>query len=136
MSARGLDRLGKTVAFSAVVEIGTALLLLAAPALVVSWLLGVAADATVQVVSRCFGIALLALATACWPERGSAASAPPAVRAMLIYNALIALLLAYLATVQQMGGPLLWPAVALHAVVGLLLVATWRRQLGTKATSS
>ena len=45
---------------------------------------------------------------------------------MLIYNALIALYLAYLYVVGHLGGALLWPGVALHAVVALLLVWTWR----------
>jgi hypothetical protein len=41
---------------------------------------------------------------------------------MLIYNALIALYLAYLGTIAHLGGALLWPAVVLHGVVaGLLL---------------
>ena len=70
---------------------------------------------------RCFGIALLTLGLACWPGRQRAASGTPAFRAMLIYNALIALYLAFLGTVRHRAGLLLWPAVALHAVVALLL---------------
>jgi hypothetical protein len=45
---------------------------------------------------------------------------------MLIYNVLFALYLAYLGTVGNLGGWLLWPAVALHAVVAPLLVGTGR----------
>jgi hypothetical protein len=40
---------------------------------------------------------------------------------MLIYNALIALYLGYLGTVQHASGMLLWPAVLLHAVVAMSL---------------
>ena len=47
---------------------------------------------------------------------------------MLTYNALVALYLACLGTVAHMGGVLLWPAVALHAAVALLLV--WTRRTG------
>jgi hypothetical protein len=36
---------------------------------------------------------------------------------MLIYNVLIALYLAYLGVGGQWGGSLLWPAVAIHAVL-------------------
>jgi hypothetical protein len=44
---------------------------------------------------------------------------------MLVYSVLIALLLAYVFQVAHLGGVLLWPAVALHAVVALLLIWTW-----------
>ena len=50
----------------------------------------------------------------------------PALRAMLVYNVLIALFLVYLFKVGHLGGVLLWPGVALHAVVAVLLVWTWR----------
>lgn len=45
---------------------------------------------------------------------------------VLIYNALIAAYLAYLGTGGAYAGILLWPGAALHAVVALLLVWTWR----------
>jgi hypothetical protein len=80
-----------------------------------------------SVLGRCFGIALLGLGLACWPGRSRAESGLPAFRAMLSYNALIALYLAYLGTVGRMAGMLLWPAVALHAIVMLLLAWTGRR---------
>ena len=45
---------------------------------------------------------------------------------MLVYNVLIALLLACL-FVLGTGGLLLWPAVALHAVVAVWLVVAGRK---------
>ena len=54
---------------------------------------------------------------------------------MLIYNVLIALYLAHLGKVGHLGGLLLWPGVALHAVVALLLVWTWRDERRTTATN-
>jgi hypothetical protein len=54
---------------------------------------------------------------------------------MLVYNALIATYLAYLGTAGHLGGLLLWPAVALHAVVALLLAWTWRDNRRIKATN-
>jgi hypothetical protein len=45
---------------------------------------------------------------------------------MLTYNALIALYLAYLGTLGHMRGYLLWPAIALHGVMALLLM--WARR--------
>ena len=53
-------------------------------------------------------------------------SNPSALRGMLAYNALIALYLAYLGGLEHMAGTLLWPAVALHAAVTLLLLRAWR----------
>ncbi len=40
---------------------------------------------------------------------------------MLVYNGLIAGYLAFLAASANLRGPLLWPAVVLHAAVALLL---------------
>jgi hypothetical protein len=78
-------------------------------------------------------IALLALGLACWPGRQRVASGSAPFRAMLTYNALIALYLAYLRTAGP-GGPLLWPAVALHASMALLLIGTWADPRRSKAT--
>ena len=51
---------------------------------------------------------------------------------MWICNALIALFLAYLGTVERLGGLLLWPGVVLHAVVALLLIWSWRNERRTQ----
>jgi len=105
----------KLLAFAAIVEIATAVAVLAVPLLVVDLLLGGDVRGVGVAVVRCFGVALLALGMACWPAPANAA----AVRAMLAYNALVALYLAYLFVFRQAGGVLLWPAVALHAAVAL-----------------
>ncbi len=116
----------KILAFASVVEVGTGLVLMIDPSIVVRLLLGTEVSDVGTLLGRCFGIALLALGLACWPSRQRAESGSAAFRAMLTYNALIALYLAFLGTVGHLGGLLLWPAVALHAVVALLLVWTWR----------
>ena len=108
------------LAFSSIVEMGTGVALVFGPALVAELLLGEALSAQGIAVARVAGIALLALGLACWP----AADGSAAFRGMLVYNALVALYLAYLGAVKHMGGLLLWPAVAGHAVVALLLVWT------------
>jgi Ca2+/Na+ antiporter len=126
LSEPSLRSPSKVLAFAAVVEIATGLILMIDPAVVVRLLLGAEVSDVGTLLGRCFGIALLALGLACWPSRQRAESGSPAFRAMLTYNALIALYLAYLGTVGHMGGLLLWPGVALHAVVALLLVWTWR----------
>jgi Ca2+/Na+ antiporter len=134
VSGTSLGTLGKILAFAAVVEIGTGLVLMIDPAIVVAWLLGADVSGTGILLGRCFGIALLALGLACWPGQQRAESGSPACRAMLTYNALIALYLPYLGTVGHLGGLLLWPAVALHAVVALLLVWVRRDARRSKAT--
>jgi hypothetical protein len=120
--------LRRLLAFAAVVEIGTGLLLMIDPVIVVTLLLGTEVSGAANLLARCFGIALLALGLACWPSRQRAEGGSPAFRAMLTYNVLIALYLAYLGTGGHLGGVLLWPAVALHACVALLLVWTWREE--------
>jgi hypothetical protein len=96
------------------------------PALMITLLLGDHTSAAVtRALARCFGVALVALGLACWPQRPTAEARRLAVRAMCTYNALIALYLAYLrvASAEHLGGWLLWPAVALHALVGAWLFA-------------
>ena len=134
MSETSLDTQRKILAFAAVAEVGTGLVLMIAPAIVVTLLLGAEVSGTGTVLGRCFGIALLALGLACWPSRQRPERGSPAFRAMLTYNVLIALYLAYLGTVRHLAGVLLWPGVALHAVVALLLAWTWRDERRTKST--
>ena len=112
-SAAGAQR--KVLVFSAVAEVATGLVLMLDPAVLAGLLLGAELSGVGLILARCFGVALLALGLA------------PAVRTLLIYNALIALYLGYLGASGQASGPLLWPVVALHAVVALLLVWTGRR---------
>lgn len=130
-SRNGLSRV---LAFAAVVEIGTGLVLMISPAFVVTLLLGAEVSGVGTLLGRCFGIALLALGLACWPGLRRAEGSAPAFRAMLSYNALIGLYLAYLGTVRHLGGLLLWPGVVLHGGVALLLVWTRRVERRIKAT--
>jgi hypothetical protein len=126
------NTLTKILAFAAVVEVGTGLVLMVDPAIVVTLLLGVGVSDAGIPLGRCFGIALLALGLACWQRRQRANSGSPAFRGMLIYNVLIALYLAYLGTVEHLGGLLLWPGVALHAIVALLLARAWLVAVGVE----
>ena len=110
----------KLLTFASVVEAGTGVIVIIAPALVVKLLVGwdISADGTL--LGRCFGIALLALAVACWP--GSGGVTAWTFRGMLIYNALIAAFLGYLGAFEHVGGLLLWPGFGFHALVTVLLV--------------
>lgn len=118
--------LRKVLLMAALVEVVTGLALLLDPAVVAKLLLGVEVPAIGMVLGRCFGIALLALGVACWPVAQVVESRSAIVRGMLIYNALSALYLGYLATAGHAAGVLLWPAIVLHAVVASLLLVTTR----------
>lgn len=132
MSETRPDLLARILAFASVTEICTGLVLMLDPALVAKLLLGVDATGLAILFGRCFGVSLLALGLACWPDRQTGEVSTAAGGAMLAYNTLIAAYLAYLGTVDHLAGMLLWPAVVLHAVVALLLFLNRnkRRQSG------
>jgi hypothetical protein len=116
----------RILAFSAIVEAGTGLALVAAPAFVLSSLIGGKVGEGSWPLGRCFGIAILALVLACWPGR-EPSGGPAAFRGLLSYNALIALYLSVLGAAAQWTGLLLWPVVVLHALIALALILLWRR---------
>jgi hypothetical protein len=91
-----LSPLDKILAFSAVVEIGTGLMLMIDPTIIVALLLGVDISGVGTVLGRFFGIGLLAMGLACWPGWKRAWDGSSGFRAMLIYNLLVSLYLAYL----------------------------------------
>ncbi len=103
--------------FTAIAEAATGLALLIVPSLVGRLLLGEELAGTAVPVARVAGIALIALGTACWP--GGARTG------MLIYSAAVALYLAYLGLADGLNGVLLWPAIALHMVLAVLLIRQW-----------
>lgn len=116
--------LRRGLAFAAAVEFATGLALCFDPALVVRLLLGLELAGAGVLLARCFGIALLSLALACWPAGPRGSSAAAAVRGMLVYNISIALFLGWLGVTAQPGGLLLWPAAALHAGVAVWIGRT------------
>ena len=103
----------KPLTFAAVAEIVTGLALLVAPQLVGQVLLGAELTGAAVPVARVTGIALIAVGVACWPG--------PPLAGMLLYTTLVMLYLAYVGIGGEWAGPLLWPAVALHAALALLL---------------
>jgi hypothetical protein len=72
-----------------------------------------------QALGRLAGIALLSFASTSWPDP----SARSVARAMLAYNLLATIYLLCLGIVGKPAGMLLWPAVALHLLLTLLLAA-------------
>ena len=123
-----LNALTRILGFAAAVEVSTGLAMMIDPAIVTQLLLGAEVSGAATLLGRCFGIALLALGLACWPGKQRTARGAPAFRAMVTYNALIALFLVYLGTKGGWWGLLLWPAIALHTLIALVLVWAWRPQ--------
>ena len=111
----------KLLAVSAVLEVVTGMALIVAPTFVVKLLFGADIAGIAIVTSQFAGLALMSLGVACWP-RGSAASA---LYGMLTYSSLATLGLLYIAVRGTWNGPLLWPAVVLHAILTLLLARAW-----------
>ena len=107
----------KLLALAAFSEAATGLALFILPSLVVRLLFGAELTGVSIPVARVLGIALIGLGAACWPG--------PALLGMLTYGALVMLYLLYLGVRGEWVGPLLWPAVVLHAVLTLLLARAW-----------
>ncbi|HTF35282.1 MAG TPA: hypothetical protein VK714_16485 [Myxococcota bacterium] len=105
----------------AVAEAITGLALLLSPQLVVGLLLGAELSRPGQVLGRLLGFALISLGLACWPGREPARGVRAPLPAMLIYNLFAALYLGYVGIRGEEVGSLLWPAVAFHAVMTLML---------------
>lgn len=116
----------KLLLFVAVAEAATGLALLVAPSIVVRLLLGAEPAGLAIPVARVTGIAVMALGFACWPG--------PPLLGMLTYGTLVTLYLLYLGIRGHWVGPLLWPAVALHVLLTVLLARSWKEKRTTGRT--
>jgi hypothetical protein len=101
------------LAAAAAGEAATGLALMLMPSAVGQLLLGTELTGEAADVARVAGIALMALALACWPG-------PPRL-GMLAYSTAVAAYLAYLGMSGTASGALLWPAVGLHVILSALL---------------
>src|SRR6266853_3265980 len=110
--------MNKPLAFAAIAEAATGLALIVIPSLVGRLLLGAELTGVAIPVARVTGIALIALGAGCLP--GSSA-----LCGMLTYSVLATLYLLYLGIRGEWVGPLLWPAVVLHAVITIFLGRAW-----------
>jgi hypothetical protein len=109
--------MSKVLGFAAVAEAATGLALVVVPSLVGQLLLGQQLAGVATAVARLTGIALIALGISCWPVN-------PLV-GMFAYSSAATLYLAYIGFVGEFSGVLLWPAVALHALLSILLGRAW-----------
>ena len=115
----------KVLIFAAIAEGLTGIALLVAPEFVIRVLAGTDATELTTSVGRVTGVALIGL--------GVATSPGPASIGMLTYTVLVALYLAYMAIRGGWGGPFLWPAIAVHAVLALLIARglLWKARQST-----
>jgi hypothetical protein len=102
---------------AALAEAAIGLALLIVPSLVALLLFGQELTGVAMPVARVTGIALIGLGIACWPG-------PPLV-GMLIYSGPVTLYLAYVGLAAGFIGVFLWPAVAFHAILSVLLGSVW-----------
>jgi hypothetical protein len=105
---------------TALTELATGIVLLFVPSVAFSLLLGVASPAAEALfIARVTGAALVAIGAGAWlarsEQRGPALNG--AMVCILIYDAIVAVLLAYAGIVLRMSGIALWPGVALHTVL-------------------
>ena len=111
------------LALAALSEAATGLVLLVYPSIVVSLLFGSEITGAGIVMSRLAGISLIAFGIACWPDN----MAYRALYGMLTFSTLAMLCLAYVGLIGVVG-ILLWPAVAVHGGLSILLVRAWRKE--------
>jgi hypothetical protein len=108
---------------AAVSEALTGLVVLVFPPIVTRLLFDAEIAGAAEQMSRVAGISLIALAVACWPDRDTRR----ACLAMLTYSLLAMLYLAWVG-LNGRAGILLWPAVAAHGGLSVLLVLAWRKE--------
>jgi hypothetical protein len=116
---------------TAVIEMGTGLVLVASPSFLATLLLGSGLDTPAALtVGRLAGAALLALGVACWLARHDVRSraAPGIVVAMLLYNLATVAIMASAGIGSGLGGVALWPAVVLHAAMAVWCIVCLRRK--------
>jgi len=114
---------------TAVIEAGAGLALLCLPSAAAKLLLGTPLqEPAACVVARVGGAGLLTLGVACWFARGDTQSsaARALVTAMVIYNLVVALVLAAAGLRSQPVGIILWPAVVLHTVMTAWCIVSLR----------
>jgi hypothetical protein len=111
------------LALAAVSEAATGLVLLLYPSIVVSLLFSSEITGAGIVMSRLAGISLIALGIACWPGN----MAYRALYGMVTFSTLAMLYLAYVGLIGVVG-ILLWPAVAVHGGLSILLVRARRKE--------
>lgn len=115
---------------AAIIEVGTGVILLTYPPIIVRLLFDAEIVGVGVIVSRLAGIALIGLGAACWPGTDSRRG----FYGMVTYNVLATLFLIYVGVRGEGVGLLLWPGVIVHAVLIVSLGAAWLKQQKSPAT--
>jgi hypothetical protein len=105
---------------SAIIELATCCALLATPSVVLQALIGSPSNQAGWIVARILGGALLALGIAGMLTRGESTE-PGVALAFIVYDTSTAVVLAWAGAAGVADGWLLWPVVALHAVLAAAL---------------
>jgi hypothetical protein len=111
---------GSLYVTTAAIEAGAGLALLCLPSAAAKLLLGTPLqEPAACVVARVGGAGLLTVGVACWLARNDmeSSAARGLITAMVIYNLLVAIVLAAAGLRSQPVGIILWPAVILHTVM-------------------
>jgi len=114
---------------TAVIEAGAGLALLCLPSSAAKLLLGTALQQpSACVVARVGGAGLLTIGIACWLARSDTESsaARGLVTALVVYNLVVALVLAAAGLRSQPVGIVLWPAVVLHTLMTAWCIVSLR----------
>jgi hypothetical protein len=115
---------------AALAEAGTGVILLAYPPIVVRLLFNAEIVGAGAIMSRLAGIVLIGLGAACWPSTDTRR----AFQGMVTYSVLAMLFLIYIGVRGEGLGLLLWPAVAVHAILIALLGGARLKQRKSPAT--
>jgi hypothetical protein len=113
------------LAVASTLEAATGLTLIIGPS-TIKFLFGTDTSGAALAIARIAGFGLLSLGVACWPRVDAIA---PRLGAMLIYNLLTTACLAYLRFGAGFVGKLLLPAIALHALLAILFIGAWFKQV-------
>lgn len=106
---------------SAAVEVLTGIAMLLAPMLVVELLLGEGLGAVGVAVTRVLGVGLLSLGISTW-ETASLPAHNFGRAGLCSYNIGVTVLLLFVGVTGETGGPLLWPVVGLHGLIGAAMI--------------
>jgi hypothetical protein len=128
-------QLGWLLMFSFAAEALTGVALFVVPSVTARLLLGGDLGPEPAAVARVLGVALLSLATACWPGLTREPATPAAaLRGMLAYNGMAGAFLLYVWARGETVGALLLPAWAFHLAMALALgtIGTLARRGGPR----
>ena len=110
--------------FAEALAIAMGILLLIRPENGLALIFGIAPSDAMQGAGRIAAAAMLALGVAGWPGMPGTRVRLNSIRAMQVFSAILAIVLAYQGIAHDVAGPVLWPLVALHALLAAALAVS------------